>query len=71
MEHDLFGKPVPTFPDHALAARAGMTGSGRSTDLARCRPPIPINQSRKADISDRPLLFAIMSNFVELKDARN
>jgi hypothetical protein len=19
MEHDLFGKPVPTFPDHALA----------------------------------------------------
>jgi hypothetical protein len=24
-EHDLFGKPVPTFPDHALAlSRAGM-----------------------------------------------
>jgi hypothetical protein len=22
-EHDLFGKPVPTFPDHALASLAG------------------------------------------------
>jgi hypothetical protein len=22
-EHDLFGKPVPTFPDHALAVPAG------------------------------------------------
>jgi hypothetical protein len=22
-EHDLFGKPVPTFPDHALAPLAG------------------------------------------------
>jgi hypothetical protein len=21
-EHDLFGKPVPTFPDHALAFQA-------------------------------------------------
>jgi hypothetical protein len=22
VEHDLFGKPVPTFPDHALALRS-------------------------------------------------
>ena len=22
LEHDLFGKPVPTFPDHALSAAA-------------------------------------------------
>jgi hypothetical protein len=24
--HDLFGKPVPTFPDHALAAKNGADG---------------------------------------------
>jgi len=31
-EHDLFGKPVPTFPDHALA---------RPTRLSGPRPEIP------------------------------
>jgi hypothetical protein len=25
-EHDLFGKPVPTFPDHALKNAALLTG---------------------------------------------
>jgi hypothetical protein len=25
-EHDLFGKPVSTFPDHALAQRLGNRG---------------------------------------------
>jgi hypothetical protein len=23
-EHDLFGKPVPTFPDHALGLEGGL-----------------------------------------------
>jgi hypothetical protein len=28
MEHDLFGKPVSTFPDHALNRSAGVVDSG-------------------------------------------
>jgi hypothetical protein len=28
-EHDLFGKPVPTFPDHARKSAAELTLGGR------------------------------------------
>ena len=35
-EHDLFGKPVPTFPDHALDPSALETGFvARSPDITR------------------------------------
>ena len=32
VEHDLFGKPVPTFPDHALVLRA--RGGGAFSETA-------------------------------------
>jgi ABC-type branched-subunit amino acid transport system substrate-binding protein len=31
-EHDLFGKPVSTFPDHALAIAHGLPDAGRSSN---------------------------------------
>jgi hypothetical protein len=38
-EHDLFGKPVPTFPDHALAIQASPEALARAprekSDLGR------------------------------------
>jgi hypothetical protein len=40
-EHDLFGKPVPTFPDHALAAPANsreFAGLAPATRADGCPP---------------------------------
>jgi len=36
-EHDLFGKPVPTFPDHALEAFSSEVDSGSHGENASDR----------------------------------
>jgi hypothetical protein len=38
LEHDLFGKPVPSFPDHALKTHQGETahGFGKIRRLQAC-----------------------------------
>jgi hypothetical protein len=45
-EHDLFGKPVSTFPDHALPARGIVTGAaadfGFSSPDERYRNPLRV-----------------------------
>ena len=48
-EHDLFGKPVPTFPDHALIEFRDGYGSrdGDLTEAARARPKVlPLSAAR-------------------------
>jgi hypothetical protein len=37
-EHDLFGKPVPTFPDHALMARILIAKADATFAGARADP---------------------------------
>jgi hypothetical protein len=46
VEHDLFVKPVPTFPDHALAGAQCVQGMGRKDADAR------EEQERNNDIHD-------------------
>jgi cation diffusion facilitator CzcD-associated flavoprotein CzcO len=41
LEHDLFGKPVSTFPDHALRRRAA--AASRVLSRAACPPPLAIS----------------------------
>ena len=43
-EHDLFGKPVPTFPDHALTIRPALSSTAEQTskrDMNSNRPSEP------------------------------
>src|SRR4029077_16819594 len=45
LEHDLFGKPVPTFPDHAHVLRCGST---------RSRKPSPSRLKQNTAIISAP-----------------
>jgi hypothetical protein len=40
-EHDLFGKPVPTFPDHALDAAADVAVARKRKVPEAAKPPGP------------------------------
>jgi hypothetical protein len=53
LEHDLFGKPVATFPDHALGSSMMLTWaatirqpSAKRTQVCICRPTRPGALSR-------------------------
>jgi len=40
-EHDLFGKPVPTFPDHAVDAAADVAVASKGKVPEAVKPPGP------------------------------
>jgi hypothetical protein len=62
VEHDLFGKPVSTFPDHALA-RIHETGTRRWVSRARNSQRPPPGRSRALALKGKPSVRLIMTTW--------